>query len=260
MRPDKKKIYTRFARAAATYDRQAAVQRRVAERLLALLEQNRTRAPRRVLEIGCSTGILTAMLTSSCRDLAALYVNDLVPAFQAMVREKVGDDLDFVFLAGDIESIALPSNLDLVISSSTLHWLHNLPALFDRLHGLMTPGGILCFAMYGPKNLYELREITGIGLDYPSPVELTGMLENRFQVLACREELLSFHFSDPRTLLDHLRQTGVNALDAAPWTRSRLNDFVRCYARRHGGPKGVALTYHPVYCVAGRRDDRGAER
>jgi malonyl-CoA O-methyltransferase len=260
MRPDKKKIHTRFSRATATYDRQAVIQRRVAARLLALLDENCTRPPQRVLEIGCSTGILTAMLTGRYKAVATLYVNDLVPEFHAMVREKVGDDLNLVFLPGDIESIALPSDLDLIISSSTFHWLHNLPALFDRLHGLMAPGGILCFAMYGPENLFELRAIAGIGLDYPSPADLTGMLKNRFQVLACEGELVSFHFADPRTLLDHLRQTGVNALDATPWTRSRLNDFIRRYARHYGGPDGVALTYHPVYCVAGRRHDRGAER
>jgi malonyl-CoA O-methyltransferase len=252
MRPDKKQIHSRFTRAAATYDRQAGIQRRVAERLLTLLDRNCPRPPKRVLEIGCSTGILTAMLALRYKDLEILYVNDLVPEFNAMVREKVGNDLDLVFLPGDIESMDLPSNLDLVISSSTFHWLHNLHELLDRLHDRMTFEGILCFAMYGPDNLHELREITGIGLDYFSVADLEKMLGNRFKVLACEEELFTFHFADPKTLLDHLRQTGVNALDPTPWTRSRLNDFIRLYAQRFGGPDGVILTYHPVYCVAAR--------
>ena len=253
MRPDKRKIYRRFARAAATYDQQAFIQQRVAERLLNLLDRHCPLPPLRLLEIGCSTGILTSMLTRRYRGLATFYVNDLVSEFNGLVRAKVGDDVHLAFLPGDIETITLPPDLDLVVSSSTFHWLNDLPALFNRLHGRMSAGGTLCFSMYGPDNLHELREIAGIGLDYPSVAALRKMVGARFKVLACEEELLTVHFADPRALLDHLRQTGVNALAAGPWTRSRLRDFIRRYAERFGGPEGVVLTYHPVYCVASCR-------
>jgi len=250
--PDKKIIQRRFAGAAATYDRQAVIQQRVAERLLALLDKNSPLPPKRLLEIGCSTGILTSMLARRYRGLEALYVNDLVPEFNSLVREKTGDEVNFVFLPGDIESIALPPNLDLIISSSTFHWLSDLPALLDRLHDRMSSESTLCFSMYSTGNLHEVREITGIGLDYYSVADLEKVVGGTFKVLTCEEELLTFHFADPKALLDHLRQTGVNALDATFWTRSRLNDFIRQYTDRFGGPDGVVLTYHPVYCVAGK--------
>lgn len=252
MRPDKRKIYRRFARAAATYERQAFIQQRVAERLLNLLDRHCPMPPSRLLEIGCSTGILTSMLAQRLRGVETFYVNDLVPEFNSVVRDRVGDDVPLVFLPGDIETIALPTNLELVISSSTFHWLSDLPALFDRLQDRMPDGSILCFSMYGPGNLHELREMTGIGLDYPSIAGLKEMVGARFHVLACEEELLTVHFADPRSLLDHLRQTGVNALAAGPWTRSRLSTFIRRYAERFGKPEGVVLTYHPVYCIASR--------
>lgn len=252
MQPDKKNIYRRFARAAATYDRQAFIQQRVAERLLNLLDRHCPLPPRRLLEIGCSTGILTCMLARRCRGLETLYVNDLVPQFNGLVRNKVGDAVHLVFLPGDIETIALPASLDLVVSSSTFHWLRDLPALFHRLHDRMAAGSTLCFAMYGPHNLRELREMTGIGLDYPTVTGLKKMVGARFKVLTCEEELLTVHFADPRALLDHLRQTGVNALGTEPWTRRRLSEFIRRYADRFGGPEGVVLTYHPVYCIASR--------
>lgn len=253
MRPDKKTIRLRFARAAATYDQQAVIQQRVAERLLALLDRHPPPGPRRLLEIGCGTGILTAALARRYRvGLETLYANDIVPEFEVPVREKAGNTANLVFLPGDIETIALPAGLDLIISSSTLHWLHDLPALLARLHERMTAGGTLCFSVYGPKNLQELREVAGIGLDYASVAGLRKMVGRTFRVLACEEELLSVRFADPRTLLDHLRRTGVNALAPAPWTRKRLDDFTRQYRRRYGGPDGVVLTYHPIYCVAAR--------
>jgi malonyl-ACP O-methyltransferase BioC len=250
VQPDKRKIRQRFARAAATYDRQAVVQQGVAERLLQLLARHMGEPPRRVLEIGCCTGILTAGLTSQYPGITDLYVNDLVPQFESLVAARVPPGVRLEFIAGDIEALPLPDSLDLVISSSTLHWLENLPGLLDRLHARMARHATLCFSIYGPGNLWELRELTGIGLDYHSLAELRQMVGQRFTVLSCEEEQITHHCPDPLALLLHLRQTGVNALATEPWSRPRLGDFIRQYERRFGDRAGVTLTYHPVYCLA----------
>ena len=250
MEPDKKTIQQRFARAAKTYDRQAVMQRRVADRLLALLDRHCLLPPARVLEIGCSTGILTIQVAAAYKNLTAYYLNDLVPEFNSLVQEKLKRSVNPVFLEGDIESIPLPPALDLIISSSTFHWLHNLPLLLERLHGSMSPQGTLCFSIYSTENLRELRAVTGIGLDYYPLAELRIMVEQKFRILACGEELLTYHFADPLAILHHLRETGVNALGTKPWTRSRLDVFSREYSGRFGTGQGVPLTYHPLYCVA----------
>jgi malonyl-CoA O-methyltransferase len=253
VQPDKRKIRQRFARAAATYDRQAMVQQGVAARLLRLLARHMETPPRRVLEIGCGTGILTAGLTRQYPGITDLYANDLVPQFEPLVSSRVPPEMHLEFLGGDIETMALPDSLDLVISTSTLHWLENLPDLLNRLHARMARPATLCFSIYGPGNLRELREITGIGLDYRSLAELRQMVGQRFTVVSCEEELITHHCPDPLTLLQHLRQTGVNALATEPWSRPRLGDFIRQYERRFGRREGVGLTYHPVYCLA-RKD------
>ena len=250
MRADKNKIRQRFARAATTYDRQAVVQREVAARLLRLLADHQGAPPRRALEIGCCTGILTAGLTRQYPELIELYLNDLVPEFQPLAAARVPGRVRLEFLAGDIETIALPAGLDLVVSSSTLHWLADLPALFARLHARMNEHATLCFSVFGPDNFRELRAITGIGLDYHSREELQRMVAQHFTVLACEEELRGHHCPDPGALLRHLRQTGVNALATAPWSRGQLREFSRQYQHRFGVPGGVGLTYHPVYCLA----------
>ncbi|MHB1350826.1 MAG: malonyl-[acyl-carrier protein] O-methyltransferase BioC [Desulfobulbus sp.] len=248
--PDKQTIRLRFAGAAATYDRQALVQQEVANRLLRLLASHPAPPPRRVLEIGCCTGILTAGLIRRFPGISALYVNDLVPEFAPLVAARVPAGTPLHFLAGDIETIDLPERLDLVVSSSTLHWLSDLPALLDRLHERLNQQGILCFSIYGTDNLRELREITGIGLDYHSLSELRQMVAARFTLLSCEEELLPLHLPDPLALLHHLRQTGVNALRKETWTRARLDEFSRKYMERFRSAHGVSLTYHPIYCLA----------
>lgn len=255
MRLNKDRIQQRFARAAATYDDQAVIQLKVAQRLLALMEEHILSPPDRILEIGCCTGLLTAMLHRMFKKVSAFYVNDLVPDFQTAVAERLDHDPLLIFLPGDIEQLDIPENLDLVVSSSTLHWLEDLPALFQTLYSRLAPGGTLCFSIYGTANLKELREITGIGLEYYSLADLKSLVGNSFDILACDEEEIPLRFDDPLALLNHLRKTGVNALDTAPWTRSRLNRFQQEYTSRFGRDGQVVLTYHPVYCIARKKTD-----
>ncbi len=250
MRLDKQMIRQRFARAAATYDRQAVIQQRVADRLLALLAEFGGPPPRRVLEIGCCTGLLTSRLVRQYGNIETLYVNDLVSRFEPRVAAAVPAGINLVFLAGDIETLDPPPALDLVISSSTFHWLEDLPALLNKLRDRMAPGSSLALSLYGRDNLREVREITGIGLDYYSLSELRELVGRHFSILACEEERHTFTFTDPIALLHHLRETGVNSLDAGPWGRQRLHNFDREYRNRYGSQEGVALTYHPLYCLA----------
>jgi malonyl-ACP O-methyltransferase BioC len=250
MIPDKQRIKARFTRAAVTYDDQAVIQHRVADRLLTLLGQHAPLPPKRVLEIGCCTGMLTRRLVDLYRGLDTLYVNDLVPEFREPVARRAGEIANLEFIAGDVEAVALPRDLDLVISSSTFHWLQDLPSLFARLADHMTPEGTLAFSMYSSSNLLEIREITGIGLRYYSPAETRSMVARHFEVLACEEELISFKFRDPQDILRHLRETGVNALAGKSWTRSDLAGFRAEYEKRFLENGRVRLTYHPLYCIA----------
>lgn len=254
MRPDKQTIRQRFARAAATYDRQAVIQQRVADRLLALLAEFSGPPPRLVLEIGCCTGLLTARLVRQYGNIKTLYVNDLVSRFKRRVAVDIPAGINLVFLAGDIETLEPPPALDLVISSSTFHWLEDLPALLNRLQDRMAPGSRLAFSLYGRDNLREVREITGIGLDYYSLSELRELVGRHFSVLACDEEHHTFTFADPLALLHHLRETGVNALAPGSWGRKQLHSFDREYRDRYSSQEGVALTYHPLYCLARKKD------
>lgn len=250
MRVNKHRVQLRFARAAATYDRQATIQRQVAERLLSLLKKHVLSPPKRILEIGCCTGLLTRDILNLFNKLETFYVNDLVPDFESRIHARLGKDLRVTYLPGDIEQIDIPGSLDLVVSSSTLHWLEDLPSLFGKIDRSLVPGGYICFSIYGPDNLQELRKTTGIGLDYLNLEELKKIVGSSFEILSCGEQTITLHFRDARTMLNHLRETGVNALDMRPWTKSRLDAFIREYTRLFGGREGVPLTYHPVYCIA----------
>lgn len=254
MRPNKERVRLRFTRAAGTYDQQAMVQVTVADHLMQLLAKKLSFSPDRVLEIGCCTGLLTKHLFQHYPEIKALYVNDLVPDFEPTVKNRLANDPRIQFLPGDIEQIDIPQNLDLVLSSSTLHWLEDLPTMFKKLQQCLIHGGLFCFSIYGTENLREVREVTGVGLDYHTTEDLQKLVGEYFEILVCTGDILTLHFADPLAMLNHLRETGVNALDESPWTRSRLDRFAREYSIRFSDGEQVILTYHPVYCLAQKKD------
>jgi malonyl-ACP O-methyltransferase BioC len=246
---EKGRIKLCFQRAAATYEEQAVIQQRVADHLLAMLQRCAGGSFNRVLEIGCCTGLLTGRLTRQYPDIGELVLNDLVEEFALRAGDQPGIPA-IRFLAGDIENLELPGPFELIISSSTFHWISDLPALLAKLAGHLTPGGTLAFSLYGPDNLREIRELTGIGLDYHNLEEVTAMTAGYLDVICSDERLEPFFFSDPSAVLAHLRETGVNAVSNAPWTPRRLEEFLRAYREKFSDPRGVRLTYHPQYLVA----------
>lgn len=227
------------------------IQIRVANQLLQLLAEHCTTPINRVLEIGCCTGLLTRRLADEYPDIIEIVLNDLVAGF----ADRAGDVPGIAqvsFLAGDIETIALPGSFDLIISSSTFHWIHDLDNMLAKLATHLKPGAPLAFSMYGPGNLEEIREITGIGLPYSSLQQVAEMVSRHFTLDHCSESLECFWFENPGKVLDHLRQTGVNALGDGPWTPRRLQRFNEEYLQRFSEPQGVHLSYHPLYLLAHR--------
>lgn len=249
---DKSLISRRFAHALATYEEKAQVQAQVADTLLAYLAETlpQTR-PENALEIGCCTGMLTEKLVERLPSLARLTVCDLVAAFQSCIDTRSRAWQQYVtFIAGDIEQVDLPQSYDLILSSSTLHWVHDFPALSTKLAKHLNPDGILAIALYGPDNFTEIREVTGSGLPYLSLAELQHILSEHFRLQLARESRVELWFDEPLAVLRHLRDTGVNALSPAGWTKGRLAAFAAAYRERFCGEQGVRLTYHPLYFIA----------
>ncbi|NLZ17066.1 MAG: malonyl-ACP O-methyltransferase BioC [Desulfobulbaceae bacterium] len=249
---DKSLISRRFANALATYEDKARVQAQVADTLLAyLFEAVPGINPQSAFEIGCCTGMLTEKLVGCLPSLERLTVCDLVAAFQSCIDARSQAWQQYVtFLAGDIEKVELPHNYDLILSSSTLHWVHDFPALSAKLAKHLNPGGTLAIGLYGPDNFTEILEITGSGLPYHSLEELQHILSQHFRLHLARESREELWFADPLAILHHLRDTGVNALSPAGWTKGRLAKFAASYQERFSGEQGVRLTYHPLYFIA----------
>ena len=251
---DKEKIARSFLRGKATYDQHARVQQKVGRRLIDMLGGYPAMHFDRVLEIGCCTGAMTEMFLA---DHAAgrLYLNDLVPEFYEIVRERFADQVHTTIepLFGDIEKLDLPSDLDLVLSSSTFQWLGELSGFFVKIANALRANGYLAFTLFGPGTLTEFRQLTGVGLSYTALGDFLDLLEKQFVLEFVDTERHRLFFTSPREVLRHLQATGVGGVGGFRWTGKKLRDFEEAYTWRFGTAAGIPVTYVTSYVIASRR-------
>ena len=246
---DKRLIAERFARARATYSREARVQQQVAERMAgrirSVLPDFR---PRRVAEFGCGTGLYSRLLYDTWRpDL--LHLNDLCPEM-ALCLEDLTARHGVTFAPGDAETCPLPDGLHLLTSCSTLQWFDSPARFFLRAATLLAPDSVLAFSTFGLRNLHEIRTLTGNGLKYTPPEQLQEELENvGYRILHLEQEEAVLHFPTPVDVLRHLRMTGVTGTEKQTWSRGRLQHFCDEYINRFNSEQGVSLTYQPIYII-----------
>lgn len=104
---------------------------------------------RRICDLGCGRGDLTAMLAARWPDAEVTGV-DLSPAMLADARARF-PEIDWV--EGDLADWTPGAPADLIFANAALHWLPDHDALFPRLMDQLAPGGVLAVQM--PNNFAE---------------------------------------------------------------------------------------------------------
>lgn len=246
---DKQLIAERFARARATYSREARVQQQVAEKMTGLLQHTVPDAHfDRIAEFGCGTGLYSRLLCETWHP-SLLHLNDLCPEMRFCLEELTSQP-GVSFVPGDAETCHLPDRLDLLTSCSTLQWFTSPSVFFQRSIGLLRPDGVFAFSTFGSRNLYEIRALTGNGLNYMPPEQLKEELENAgYRLLYFEQEEAILHFPNPIDVLHHLRMTGVTGTEKHTWSRGRLQKFCDEYSSRFTSEQGASLTYQPIYII-----------
>lgn len=117
-------------------------------------------SPQHVVDLGCGTGTVTALLHDRWPGASIIGVDNssamLDRARQALPAVK--------FEAADITRWAPPHPVDLIVSNAALHWVDDHAELFPRLVSHLTRGGVLAVQMpaqhRAPSHVlgYELAE------------------------------------------------------------------------------------------------------
>ena len=245
---DKALVAQRFAKAGQSYVEHAVVQKQISAQLFEYLKSYCPKTFDSVLEIGCGSGNLTHLFQTHFQ-FDQLFLNDLYED----VDQHFSTIQNIAWLIGDIEQLELPSELDAVISSSALQWMTDLPALLQRIHDALKPNAYFGFSTFGSDNLTEIKQLTGQGLNYISLEFLKRQLEQQnFEVLFIEQEVKQIYFDHPKSVLQHLKATGVTATAKSHrWTKQSLQQFYSDYQQFYD-EQGFRLTYHPIYVIARR--------
>ena len=247
------RVLQSFRRGLPSYHMAAKAQARIAVLLVdALCRAGAPSAFHHALEFGCGTGHLTSVLLKRLA-IDHLILNDLVAesavALQPVLQEhKVRSE----FHAGPVETLPLPSGLDLIASASTVQWLHDPARVIARLTDHLAPGGWLALSGFGHRHFAELQALGGFAQapSYLDPDDWAALLPADMAIHTARQHSITLHFPDAISLLRHLRFTGVNARAHSHWTRANLTDFET--RLRKGQPEAtpLTLTYCPVILIA----------
>lgn len=166
---DKRQVRNAFARAAASYDQFAVLQREVCDRMLSRLDYIKY-APDVVLDAGSGTGYGTRKLLARY-PAARILAIDIAQAMHAVARPPVSRWRQLLriganqggnrtsYIVGDIEQMPLkPACVGLVFSNLALQWCNDIKKAFAEVHRILQTEGLFMFSTFGPDTLKELRQ------------------------------------------------------------------------------------------------------
>jgi len=152
---------------AGTYHRVSDVHTEWASQVLGRLPLSGSET---VLDAGCGSGRVTALLLDSCAHVVAV---DAAPSMVAHAREALGDRA--TVLQQDLLDLSLPEPVDAAFSNAVFHWVRDHPRLFARLHAALKPGGRLEAQYGGYGNVERFHEAADeVGAEEPFATYLNG--------------------------------------------------------------------------------------
>lgn len=223
--------------------------------------------PRRVVDLGCGPGNLTALLARRWPEADVLGLDSSVE----MVDRARGDVPAGVrFEVGDLRSWRPDAPVDVLVSNATLQWVPGHLELLPRLVESLAPGGWL--AVQVPGNFAEpshalLHELAAeerfaphvAGVDRPASHEPATYLEALLD-LGCRADVWETTYlhllSGPDPVFTWVSGTGarpvLQALPAALRAEFEATYKQRLAAAYPSGPHGTVLPFRRIFAVAQR--------
>jgi tRNA (cmo5U34)-methyltransferase len=114
----------------------------------------------RILDLGAGSGVLTAFVRQAFPE-AEIHLLDFSAPMLELAKKRLGDDAGLTYEVGDYTRVALPENLDAVVSALSIHHLDDgdKRALFSRAYKALRPGGVFVNAdqVAGPTPMLEER-------------------------------------------------------------------------------------------------------
>jgi len=261
-----------FARAAATYDGAAVLQREVSRRMAERLEVVKL-SPAAILDAGCGTGDAQADLALRYPQARQVALDVALPMLRVAIAKEDGRRSTFArllsafgradsggadFVCGDVAALPFAAGgFDLAWSNLALQWVDDLPRALAELGRVLRTGGLLTFSTFGPDTLRELRAAFA-GVDGHSHVSRFTDMHDIGDMLAGADfgdpvmqmEYFTLTYADPRAMLRDLKAIGAtNATRARPRALMGRHRFERALAALEAAGRDgrIPATFEVIY-------------
>ena len=239
MQINPKLIKNRFEKSLDKYNQNATVQQVMAEKLVNETAKIKCEF-KNILELGSGAGLHTKKITQNFK-FEKYFANDLIEKAENSVKKIVPDT---TFYCGNAQKIKPAQKMDLIISNAMFQWFKNIHT--DNYKNILNKDGIFAFSTFSPENFKEIKELTGLSLEYKSLHKLKKIFEKDFEILYTEEFIHTLKFSTPLKLLAHMKNTGINSLTTQYWTFKEVKEFCDNYLRKF--PE-ITLTYAPIIFI-----------
>jgi len=210
-----------FGRAAPDYDRHAALQREVGERLLGRLD-GLNFTPRVILDLGCGTGVQAQALNQRFGEAQVLAMDLALPMLNAASARRGWWKKRFDCVAGNATALPLAeASFDLIYSNLMLQWCDDLTATLASLRRVLKPGGLLLISTFGRDTLTQLRQAwatvdAGPHVGRFTDVQRLGSALTRsgFSEPVLDTDWITTTYSSPHRLMRELQNIGATNAEA----------------------------------------------
>lgn len=132
-----------------------------------LCELNAPFEPKRVLDVGCGTGISTLCIRKSLKKPPIIYAIDISEAMLIKARERLKGAEGVYFIRGDAEKLSqyFHEAFDAVFYTASIFLLPNFKESIDQACKLILPGGVLAISYYD--GLFSEKGRNAVSLAFP---------------------------------------------------------------------------------------------
>ncbi len=254
---DKNIVKSNFSKNATSYDDNASVQKKCAERLVDIIDLEYFS---KMLEVGCGTGFYTGVLREKFPD-SDITAIDIAKDMIEVARKKMGG-YGVNFEVSDGEELRVGQRFELITSNSSFQWFGDLDRTFTGFKEVLTDGGVLCFSMYGPETFCEFRDVleTHLGKGrwlsasrFSNGQEVEEILKRHFDDVEIFEEKFTVDFLSIWDFLQNIKKTGARGegISGGFLGKYTLREMERTYIEKFGG---IVATHHVIFCKAKMRE------
>jgi len=238
-------IKTSFSKYATKYEKHAHLQNEMGDHLALLLPNE---IPKRVLEIGCGTGVFTKHLLT--HPLKKMILNDISVEMINFLKSKRILPRCSKIIVGDAENIKFDC-VDMIIANAVFQWFRTPSKTLRKLRSYISSEGKLVFSTFGPQTLIELRQISSI--DSPAiltPFEQweTWLKTAKFTIDSSSKKIHKIYYSNALELLKNLQQLGTTPIRMTQ--SGSLRRIIKEYDKNYASSNGVYATWEVYYFSA----------